>query len=77
MAADITSALRRIDPQDPVRFDFALCHVGMMNGCGFLKPQLDSQCPLRGLCRPKGSGPKERRPQGSGLRAQGWARHKD
>jgi hypothetical protein len=52
MAADITSALRRIDPQDPVRFDFALCHVGMMNGCGFSKPQRDSQCPLRGLCHP-------------------------
>lgn len=61
MAMDITSSLRLIDPKDPVRFDFALCHVGMMNACGFLKPQLDSQCPLRGLCRPKGSGPHERR----------------
>jgi uncharacterized protein (TIGR02757 family) len=63
MAMDITSSLRQIDPKDPVRFDFALCHVGMMNACGFLKPQLDSQCPLRGLCRPKGSGPNERRPR--------------
>ena len=34
MAADITAALRAIDPADPVRFDFALCHVGMMNACG-------------------------------------------
>src|SRR5262249_57723791 len=35
MAADITAALRRLDPVDPIRFDFAICHVGMMNACGF------------------------------------------
>jgi uncharacterized protein (TIGR02757 family) len=56
MAADITAALRAFDPQDPVRFDFALCHVGMMNACGFLKPQGSAQCPLRGLCSPKVKG---------------------
>ncbi len=56
MAVDITSALRAFDSQDPVRFDFALCHVGMMNACGFLKPHGSTQCPLRGLCTPKGSG---------------------
>jgi uncharacterized protein (TIGR02757 family) len=53
MAADITAALRRLDPVDPVRFDFSLCHVGMMNACGFGRRQGDSQCPLRGLCRPR------------------------
>ena len=52
MAADITAALRTLDPVDPVRFDFAICHVGMMNACGFGRKQRDSQCPLRGLCRP-------------------------
>jgi uncharacterized protein (TIGR02757 family) len=52
MARDITSALRRIDPVDPVRYDFALCHLGMMNACGFNRPQKDEQCPLRGVCRP-------------------------
>jgi hypothetical protein len=56
MAADITAALRAFDPLDPVRFDFALCHVGMMNGCGFLKPQGNAQCPLRGICEPKVKG---------------------
>ena len=35
MAADITAALRALDPSDPVRFDFSLCHVGMMGNCGF------------------------------------------
>jgi uncharacterized protein (TIGR02757 family) len=53
MAADITASLRRLDPIDPVRFDFSLCHVGMMNACGFGRRQGDSQCPLRGLCHPR------------------------
>jgi uncharacterized protein (TIGR02757 family) len=52
MAAEITASLRAVDPADPVRYDFSLCHVGMMNACGFNRPQKDSQCPLRGLCRP-------------------------
>ena len=53
MAADITASLRRLDPRDPVRFDFSLCHVGMMNACGFGRKQGDTQCPLKGLCRPR------------------------
>jgi uncharacterized protein (TIGR02757 family) len=55
MAADITASLRRLDPEDPVRFDFSICHVGMMNACGFGRKQGDAQCPLKGLCRPRGS----------------------
>jgi len=54
MAADITARLRALDPGDPVRFDFSLCHVGMMGNCGFATKQRDSQCPLRGLCSPRG-----------------------
>lgn len=53
MAADITASLRGIDPVDPVRFDFSLCHVGMMNACGFGRRQGDAQCPLKGFCRPR------------------------
>ena len=53
MAADITASLRMIDPVDPVRYDFSLCHIGMMNACGYAKRQGDSQCPLRGSCRPR------------------------
>jgi uncharacterized protein (TIGR02757 family) len=52
MAVDITAALRRLDPDDPARFDFSICHLGMMNGCGFEKDFADSRCPLRGVCRP-------------------------
>ena len=59
MARDITASLRRLDPADPVKYDFALCHLGMMNACGFQRtgvaPALrDAQCPLRGCCRPSG-----------------------
>ena len=60
MALDITNALRAFDSTDPVRFDFALCHVGMMNACGFQKPQGSSQCPLRGMCFPKVKGQKSK-----------------
>jgi uncharacterized protein (TIGR02757 family) len=63
MAAEITDSLRRIDPVDPVRFDFSLCHVGMMNACGFNRAQRDAHCPLRGLCRPVARRPRpSRRP---------------
>jgi uncharacterized protein (TIGR02757 family) len=53
MARDITAALKRIDPDDPIRYDFSLCHLGMMNACGFSRAQADAQCPLRGVCRPR------------------------
>lgn len=53
MARDITASLRVLDRDDPVKYDFALCHLGMMNACGFKGPRADSQCPLRGLCRPR------------------------
>lgn len=32
-AEEITGALRALDPADPVRYDFALCHLGMSGGC--------------------------------------------
>ena len=54
MASDITAALRALDPADPIRYDFSLCHVGMMNACGFGRTGSDSQCPLRSACHPKG-----------------------
>jgi uncharacterized protein (TIGR02757 family) len=52
MAEDITASLRLLDASDPVKYDFSLCHLGMMNACGFSRAQRDAQCPLRGVCRP-------------------------
>jgi len=59
MARDITASLRRIDSGDPVKYDFAICHLGMMNACGFSRAQADSRCPLRGVCRPRVRKPRQ------------------
>ena len=53
MAADVTASLRAIDAGDPIRYDFSLCHVGMMSACGYGRTGSDAQCPLRGACKPK------------------------
>jgi uncharacterized protein (TIGR02757 family) len=53
MAIDITSALRTFDPADPVRYDFALCHLSMMGACGWQTKQGSARCPLREICRPR------------------------
>lgn len=53
MAAEITASLRRFDPDDPVRYDFSLCHLGMMGACGFGTNGSNRQCPLRAFCRPE------------------------
>jgi uncharacterized protein (TIGR02757 family) len=67
MARDITATLSQLDPEDPVKYDFALCHLGMMNACGFNRAQADAQCPLRGICRPR-VGKLRRSPQPSARR---------
>ena len=51
-AAGITASLRALDPVDPVKFDFSICHLGMMNACGFGRKAGDSRCPLKGTCHP-------------------------
>jgi uncharacterized protein (TIGR02757 family) len=61
MAADITRTLRMLDPDDPVRYDFALCHVGMHGLCGFKQTAGDSHCPLRGVCQPHPRTPRASR----------------
>lgn len=51
MAVDITRALRELDPDDPIKYDFSLCHVGMKDACGTRRTR-NAQCPLRAFCRP-------------------------
>lgn len=34
MAAEVTAALRKFDPEDPLKYDFALCHQGISGFCG-------------------------------------------
>ena len=64
MASEITAGLRRFDRDDPVRYDFALCHLSMMGGCGFGARKGNKDCPLREACRPGQS----RRPRAKGRR---------
>jgi uncharacterized protein (TIGR02757 family) len=55
MAANITASLRALDPIDPIKFDFSICHLGMMSACGFGKKIGDANCPLKGSCFPAGT----------------------
>jgi len=51
-AAEITRNLRRIDPMDPVRFDFALAHLGISGECQKARvPDICDRCPMVGVCR--------------------------
>ena len=68
MAADITRTLRLLDPGDPIRFDFSLCHVGMMGSCGFGEKRGSGRCPLKGVCRPHASSLPSRRHDGTTAR---------
>jgi uncharacterized protein (TIGR02757 family) len=52
MALDITKGLRRLDAADPLRYDFALCHLGIAGNCP-RKRDLKKcfACPIRAICR--------------------------
>jgi uncharacterized protein (TIGR02757 family) len=63
MAAEITAALRRLDPADPIRYDFALCHLGMMKACRYGLARTHPGCPLAGFCKPSGSAARVRTPR--------------
>jgi uncharacterized protein (TIGR02757 family) len=54
-AEEITAGLRRLDPADPIRYDFSLCHLGMSGGCPVRRdPARCGACPLRPVCRAGG-----------------------
>ena len=52
MACEITTALRQFDPDDPVKYDFSLCHLGISEGCSGYQGPSCIPCPVRGLCKP-------------------------
>lgn len=50
-AIDITRALTRFDPDDPVRFDFAIAHLGISGRCkGTYRADICPECPLQAGC---------------------------
>jgi uncharacterized protein (TIGR02757 family) len=51
-AEEVTEALRRLDAEDPVRFDFALAHLGISGAClGRRDADVCPGCPLDPVCR--------------------------
>ncbi len=51
-ALDATSALARIDPADPTKYDFALCHLGMVQRCPSRRDPVRCEgCGVRPICR--------------------------
>lgn len=51
MAEEITRNLRRLDPKDPVKYDFALCHKRMSGECRGRRHPTCLGCGLRRVCR--------------------------
>ena len=50
-AEEITTALRRYDPDDPVKYDFALCHLGVSRECPSRPdPAKCERCVLQDVC---------------------------
>ncbi|SPQ01533.1 conserved hypothetical protein [Candidatus Sulfobium mesophilum] len=48
MAVEVTSALRKLDPEDPLKYDFALCHHGISGMCrGRKETETCRGCALR------------------------------
>ncbi|MEO0323269.1 MAG: TIGR02757 family protein [Myxococcota bacterium] len=59
-AEEITAALRHLDGDDPVKYDFALCHLGVSRACPSRRdPDKCRACVLRPVCR------QWKRPRGS------------
>ncbi|HKQ72043.1 MAG TPA: DUF2400 domain-containing protein, partial [Polyangiaceae bacterium] len=51
-AEEITSPLRQLDPRDPAKYDFALCHMGMLQRCPSRRDAVRCQgCGVKPVCR--------------------------
>lgn len=51
MAREITAGLRRLSPEDPLRYDYPVCHLGIRGGCPIrLTAAHCAACPLLPAC---------------------------
>lgn len=51
-ALEVTDTLRALDPDDPLRFDFAICHLGMSKSCVHRwSEEHCPDCPIEPVCR--------------------------
>src|SRR5688572_4022172 len=52
MALDITNSLRLLDRTDPLKYDFALCHLGIAGDCPRKRDLRKCfACPIKSICR--------------------------
>ena len=50
-ALEITNSLKQLDPRDPLRYDFAIAHVGILNDCTRNKAGSCGDCCLGPFCK--------------------------
>ena len=50
MAQEITTALRHLDPTDPVKYDFSLAHLGISEKCTGKDPLHCLSCTIKSIC---------------------------
>jgi len=51
MAEEVTENLKKLDPNDPVKYDFAIARLGILEECkGRKKPEKCKGCLIRELC---------------------------
>jgi uncharacterized protein (TIGR02757 family) len=55
MASEITAELRRLDPADPVKYDFSLAHLGISEGCNGTDSMHCLTCAIHGICPQSGT----------------------
>jgi len=52
MAAEITASLKKRDRQDPLKYDFAISHLGILGDCPGVRTLPGCKpCPLVGICK--------------------------
>ena len=52
MAVEITENLKKLDPDDPVKYDFAICRLGILDKCPAAPlPQKCAACEIKSLCK--------------------------
>ena len=50
-AIEITDGFAQISPQDPVKYDFALCRIGILENCTGKANKYCPNCELTKFCR--------------------------
>ncbi len=51
MAEEITESLKQLDPKDPIKYDFAICRLGILEECTAINDPINcKKCRIQGIC---------------------------